>query len=123
MPPVNVWGDLAGQSAGLAEPLAPTLARHAKASVYQAEVYTDLARHAKEALKGSGLSRVESPEKNRALIWSNRIIRWMRSSRPCCTESLRRLTGSCSRSFRTGPRSRSRARSKSLSENEDPMTS
>lgn len=55
--PVNVWGELAGQGACLAEPLAPTLARHAKPSVYQAEVYTDLSRHAKDVLKGSGLDQ------------------------------------------------------------------
>jgi thymidylate synthase ThyX len=54
-PPVNVWGELSGRTAGLDEPLAPTLARHAKANEYQATVYTDLARFAKEALKGSGL--------------------------------------------------------------------
>jgi len=35
--------------------MAPTLARYAKPNVYQAEVYTDLARYAKEALKGTGL--------------------------------------------------------------------
>lgn len=56
-PPVNLWGELCGQAAGLQEPLAPTLARHAKASAYQAEVYVDLARHAKEVLSGSGLDR------------------------------------------------------------------
>jgi hypothetical protein len=56
-PPMNLWGELSGQGAGLSEPLAPTLARHAKASEYQTGVYTDLARHAKEALKGSGLDQ------------------------------------------------------------------
>jgi thymidylate synthase ThyX len=54
-PPVNIWGELSGHTAGLNDPLAPTLARHAKANEYQATVYTDLARFAKEALKGSGL--------------------------------------------------------------------
>jgi Predicted alternative thymidylate synthase len=54
-PPVNIWGELSGLTAGLNDPLAPTLARHAKANEYQATVYTDLARFAKEALKGSGL--------------------------------------------------------------------
>ncbi|MBI5855131.1 MAG: FAD-dependent thymidylate synthase [Nitrospirae bacterium] len=54
-PPVNVWGELAGQPVGLSEPLAPTLARHARPSDYQTGVYTDLARFAKEALKGTGL--------------------------------------------------------------------
>lgn len=54
-PPVNLWAELCGQPAGLAEPLAPTLARHATPNPYQAEVYTDLARHAREVLKGAGL--------------------------------------------------------------------
>ena len=53
--PMNLWGELSGQAAGLSEPLAPTLARHAKPNNYQAEVYTDLSRHAKEVLKGTGL--------------------------------------------------------------------
>ena len=50
-PPLNLWGELNGHPAGLGEPMAPTLARHAKASPYQTAVYTDLARHAKEILK------------------------------------------------------------------------
>jgi thymidylate synthase ThyX len=56
-PPVGIWGELSGQAAGLNEPLAPTLARHAKPSPYQAEVYQDLARYAKDALKGTGLDQ------------------------------------------------------------------
>lgn len=57
-PPVNVWSDLCGQmGGGLNDPLAPTLARHAKANVYQETVYADLARHAKEALRGTGLDQ------------------------------------------------------------------
>ncbi|MEK6617335.1 MAG: FAD-dependent thymidylate synthase, partial [Nitrospirota bacterium] len=59
-PPVNLWGELSGQPAGLAEPMAPTLARHAKASPYQIEVYTDLARHAKDLLKAAGLDQPSS---------------------------------------------------------------
>jgi hypothetical protein len=59
-PPLNVWGELSGQSGGLSEPMAPTLARHAKASDYQATVYADLARYAKEALKGTGLDEPSS---------------------------------------------------------------
>jgi thymidylate synthase ThyX len=55
--PVNLWGELSGQTAGLSDPLAPTLARHAKANVYQETVYADLARHAKEALRGTGLDQ------------------------------------------------------------------
>jgi thymidylate synthase ThyX len=53
--PMNLWGELCGQPAGLAEPLAPTLARHAVANPYQAEVYTDLARYARDPLKAEGL--------------------------------------------------------------------
>ena len=56
-PPVNLWGELSGQAAGLGEPMAPTLARYAKPNLYQAEVYSDLARYAKEALKGTGLDQ------------------------------------------------------------------
>ncbi len=59
-PPVNLWNELAGQAAMPAEPLAPTLAKHAKASVYQAEVYRDLARHAREVLKGTGLDQPDT---------------------------------------------------------------
>ena len=54
-PPMNLWGELSGQSAGLVEPLAPTLARHAKPNAYQTSAYTDLARHAREILKTAGL--------------------------------------------------------------------
>lgn len=59
-PPVNVWGELSGHTAGLTEPLAPTLARYAKPSTYQAEVYRELARHAKEVLKASELDQPSS---------------------------------------------------------------
>ena len=55
--PVNLWGELSGQAAGLGEPMAPTLARYAKPNEYQAEVYSDLARYAKDALKGTGLDQ------------------------------------------------------------------
>ncbi len=56
-PPVNVWGELCGQTAGLKEPLAPTLARHARPSDYQRQVYQEVARYAREILKGSGLDQ------------------------------------------------------------------
>jgi thymidylate synthase ThyX len=56
-PAVNLWSELSGQTAGLNDPLAPTLARHAKASAYQESVYSDLARYAKEALRGTGLDQ------------------------------------------------------------------
>lgn len=58
--PMNLWGELSGQAAGLNEPLAPTLARHAKPNAYQAEVYTNLSRHAKEVFKGTGLDQPAS---------------------------------------------------------------
>lgn len=53
--PMNLWGELCGRPPGLDEPLAPTLARHAASSPYQAEVYTDLARYARDVLKAEGL--------------------------------------------------------------------
>ncbi len=56
-PPVNLWGELCGQTAGLSDPLAPTLARHATANTYQESVYSDLARHAKEVLRDAGLDQ------------------------------------------------------------------
>jgi thymidylate synthase ThyX len=59
-PPVNVWGELSGQTGEPAEPLAPTLARHAQPSPYQTEVYNELARYARDILKGSGLDQAVS---------------------------------------------------------------
>ncbi len=56
-PPVNVWGELSGQTAGLSEPLAPTLARHAKPSDYQRRVYQDVARYARDIVRDSGLEQ------------------------------------------------------------------
>jgi thymidylate synthase ThyX len=56
-PPVNLWSELCGQTSGVNDPLAPTLARHAKANAYQESVYSDLARHAKEALRDTGLDQ------------------------------------------------------------------
>jgi thymidylate synthase ThyX len=56
-PPMNLWGELCGQTAGMTEPLAPTLARYAGASPYQSEVYSDLARHARDLLKAAGLDQ------------------------------------------------------------------
>lgn len=55
--PVNLWSELCGQTSGVNDPLAPTLARHAKANAYQESVYSDLARHAKEVLRGTGLDQ------------------------------------------------------------------
>jgi len=59
-PPVNLWGELSGQPAGLEEPLAPTLARHAQPNAYQADVYSDLLRHGREVLKSAGLDQPSS---------------------------------------------------------------
>ncbi|HEX5545479.1 MAG TPA: FAD-dependent thymidylate synthase [Nitrospira sp.] len=56
-PPVDLWSELCGQASSSNDPLAPTLARHAKANAYQESVYSDLARHAKEALGGTGLDQ------------------------------------------------------------------
>jgi thymidylate synthase ThyX len=53
-PPMNIWGELSGQTTPV-DPLAPTLARHARANEYQSSVYVELAKHAKEILKGTGL--------------------------------------------------------------------
>ncbi|MDH4083510.1 MAG: FAD-dependent thymidylate synthase [Nitrospira sp.] len=58
--PVNLWSELCGQTSGVNDPLAPTLARHAKANAYQESVYSDLARHAKEALRGTGLDQPDT---------------------------------------------------------------
>ncbi len=55
-PPMNIWGELSGQSAP-ADPLAPTLARYATASPYQAEVYGDLAKYGKELVRSAGLDQ------------------------------------------------------------------
>ena len=55
--PVNLWSELCGQTSGVNDPLAPTLARHATANAYQESVYSDLARYAKEALHGTGLDQ------------------------------------------------------------------
>jgi len=56
-PPVNLWNELCGQTSGMADPLAPTLARHAKENPYQESVYSDIARYAKEALSGTELDQ------------------------------------------------------------------
>ncbi len=56
-PPVNLWGELCGQGAGSVEPLAPTLARHATSNEYQAGVYGDLAKHAREVFRSVGLDQ------------------------------------------------------------------
>src|SRR5205823_1043278 len=50
-PPVNVWGELSGQTAGLNEPLAPTLARYARPSEYVLKTYPELKQAASERLR------------------------------------------------------------------------
>ena len=54
-PPSDVWATLCGSDKSGIEPLAPTLARHAKSNEYQSGVYLDLQRYAKKALKKAGL--------------------------------------------------------------------
>ncbi|MDT7043535.1 FAD-dependent thymidylate synthase [Candidatus Nitronereus thalassa] len=53
--PSDVWPTLCGSDGSGLEPLAPTLARHANANAYQAEVYRDLQRYAKKVLRKAGL--------------------------------------------------------------------
>ncbi|TLY21761.1 MAG: FAD-dependent thymidylate synthase, partial [Nitrospirae bacterium] len=50
-PPLNLWGELNGQSTVPNEPLAPTLARHAKPSDYLIKTYPDLKQAAAERLR------------------------------------------------------------------------
>ncbi len=54
-PPSNVWGALSGDTVSSAEPLAPTLARHARADAYPTEAYRDLSKHARAILRKAGL--------------------------------------------------------------------
>ncbi|MFN3680977.1 MAG: FAD-dependent thymidylate synthase [Nitrospira sp.] len=56
-PPANLWNELCGTQEGASEPLAPTLARHARANPYYMTVYSDLARQAKEILHAEGLDQ------------------------------------------------------------------
>ena len=58
-PPLNLWGELNSQAALPAEPLAPTLARHAKPSEYPIKTYPDLKQAAAERLR---LGAVEESE-------------------------------------------------------------
>ncbi len=53
--PSNAWGALCGDATPSAEPLAPTLARHAHAGAYHTEGYRDLSKHAKAILHKAGL--------------------------------------------------------------------
>jgi len=58
-PPLNVWVELNGPSAAPNEPLAPTLARHARPSDYLIKTYPDLKQAAAERLR---LGAVEASE-------------------------------------------------------------
>ncbi|TLY37301.1 MAG: FAD-dependent thymidylate synthase [Nitrospirae bacterium] len=58
-PPVNVWGELSGHTAGLNEPLAPTLARYARPSEYVIKTYPELTQAATERLR---LGEVQSSD-------------------------------------------------------------
>ena len=50
-PPLNLWGELSGQPAGLNEPLAPTLARYARPNDYVVMTYPELKQAAAERLR------------------------------------------------------------------------
>lgn len=56
-PPSQVWAELENNLHRADEPLAPTLARHAKMSTYQSEVYRDLLRHAKDIVRQAELDQ------------------------------------------------------------------
>src|SRR5207247_9086472 len=50
-PPLNLWGELNGPSAAPNEPLAPTLARHARPSEDPVKTYPELNQAAAERLR------------------------------------------------------------------------
>jgi thymidylate synthase ThyX len=61
-PPLNLWGELSGQALGPPEPLAPTLARHARPSAYLVETYPALRQAAKERLRFNAIQTSEMVE-------------------------------------------------------------
>ena len=61
-PPLNIWGDLTGQAAGLNEPLAPTLARYARPNEYVMNTYPELKQVAAERLKLGAIEESEPVE-------------------------------------------------------------
>ncbi len=61
-PPVNVWGELNGETAAPNEPLAPTLARYARPSEYVQKTYPELAQAAAERLKLGAVRAAEPVE-------------------------------------------------------------
>lgn len=56
-PSRDLWGELSEGGRGRSEPLAPTLARHAKPSAYLESVYTEISRYAKDILRANGLDQ------------------------------------------------------------------
>jgi thymidylate synthase ThyX len=58
-PPLNLWGELSGESSDLNEPLAPTLARYARPRDYVIKTYPELRQFAREKVQ---LGRVQSSE-------------------------------------------------------------
>lgn len=61
-PPLNIWGDLTGQVAGINEPLAPTLARYARPSEYVIRTYPELKQAAAERLTLGAIEESEPVE-------------------------------------------------------------
>ena len=61
-PPLNIWGELCGQTAVAAEPLAPTLARHARPSAYLIKTYPELKEFAAERLRLGAIQASEPVE-------------------------------------------------------------
>ena len=61
-PPLNIWGELCGQTAVAAEPLAPTLARHARPSDYLIKTYPELKEFAAERLRLGAIQASEPVE-------------------------------------------------------------
>ena len=57
-PPLNLWGELNGQSVVPNEPLAPTLARHAQPSDYFIKTYPDLEQAERAAQPFGGTERL-----------------------------------------------------------------
>jgi thymidylate synthase ThyX len=58
-PPLNLWGEMSGQPAGLSEPLAPTLARYARPNDYLIKTYPELKEFAARRLR---LGEVQASE-------------------------------------------------------------
>ena len=61
-PPLNIWGELTGQTASPNEPLAPTLARYAKPSEYLIKTYPELKAFAADRLRLGSIQTSEPVE-------------------------------------------------------------